>query len=58
MLPLAYLIGEQLPQTKELALRIGADRAGIAAFVGAGLAMVIGSYLKPRTAARPQGGLT
>jgi SSS family solute:Na+ symporter len=47
ILPLAYLVGEQLPQTRELALRIGAERSGIAAFVGAALAMVIGSLLKP-----------
>jgi SSS family solute:Na+ symporter len=46
-LPLAYLVCEQIPATRELALRIGAERSGIAAFVGAGVAMVVGSYVKP-----------
>ncbi|HTM53430.1 MAG TPA: sodium:solute symporter family protein [Pirellulales bacterium] len=45
--PLAYLLAEQLEPTKELAKTIGSDYAGIAAFVGAALAMIIGSLLKP-----------
>ena len=44
--PLAYLIGELLPATQELAERIGPYISGIAAFVGAAVAMVVGSYLK------------
>ncbi len=48
LIPLAYLVCEQLPATQETALEIGAEMAGIAAFAGAALAMVIGSYLKPR----------
>jgi SSS family solute:Na+ symporter len=47
ILPIAYLVCEQFPATSEMALRIGPERSGIAAFVGAGIAMVVGSYLKP-----------
>jgi SSS family solute:Na+ symporter len=49
IIPLAYLIMEQIPQTAELAGRIGPYYSGIAAFVGAGLAMVVGSLLKPNS---------
>jgi solute:Na+ symporter, SSS family len=45
--PLAYLVGEKLPFTREWALQIGPNVSGIVAFVGAAVAMVIGSYLKP-----------
>jgi SSS family solute:Na+ symporter len=47
VLPIAYLIAEQLPQTKELATRIGPYYSGIATYVFAGVAMVVGSLLKP-----------
>lgn len=46
--PLVYLVIEQLESTKELAAQIGPDKSNIAAFVGAAVAMVVGSYLKPR----------
>jgi SSS family solute:Na+ symporter len=48
-IPAAYLIMEQLPATAELAKKIGPYYSGIAAYVGSGLAMVIGSLLKPKT---------
>ncbi len=52
LIPFAYLVFEAIPVTREAALNIGAERAGIAAFVGAGLAMVLGSYLKPGSSVR------
>ncbi len=47
IIPLLYLICEAIPATSEAALRFGAERAGIAAFVGTAIGMVIGSLLKP-----------
>jgi solute:Na+ symporter, SSS family len=44
--PLAYLVMEQLESTQELAQNIGPYYSGIAAFVGAGVAMIVGSLLK------------
>ena len=44
--PLSYLICEQLPSTSEWAERSGPNYAGIAGFVGAALAMIVGSLLK------------
>jgi SSS family solute:Na+ symporter len=46
-LPVAYLVMEKNEATKALAKSIGPYYSGIAAFVGSGLAMVIGSLLKP-----------
>jgi SSS family solute:Na+ symporter len=45
--PLAYLVLQQLPSTHALAVSIGPYYSGIAAFVGAAAAMVIGSLAKP-----------
>jgi SSS family solute:Na+ symporter len=45
--PLAYLVLEQVEGTRELARQIGPNYSGIAAFVGAGAAMIVGSFLKP-----------
>ncbi len=47
--PVAYLVSEKLDATKDFALWIGPNLSGIAAYVCAGLAMVIGSLLKPQT---------
>ena len=47
--PVAYLVAEKLDATRDFALWIGPNISGIAAYLGAGLAMVIGSLLKPRT---------
>ena len=48
VLPVAYLVMEQAEGTKEIAKAIGPHYSGIAAYVGSGLAMVIGSALKPK----------
>ncbi len=45
--PLAFLVCEQLDDTRDWAQWIGPNYSGIAAFVGSGAAMVIGSLLKP-----------
>lgn len=49
VIPVTYLIMEQLPATVSLAKSIGPYYSGIAAYVGSGLAMIIGSLLKPQT---------
>jgi SSS family solute:Na+ symporter len=46
-IPVAYLVMEKNEATKALAKSIGPYYSGIAAFVGSGLAMVIGSLLRP-----------
>ncbi len=46
VIPVAYLILQQLPQTQLMALDIGPYQSSILAFVGTGLAMYIGSRLK------------
>ncbi len=47
VIPLAYLVLEQVEETQQLATRIGPYYSGIAAFAGAAAAMIIGSLLKP-----------
>jgi solute:Na+ symporter, SSS family len=46
-IPVTFLILQQLSGTKDLADAIGPYYSGIATYLLAGLAMVIGSYLKP-----------
>ncbi|MEZ5387593.1 MAG: hypothetical protein R3F13_18940 [Prosthecobacter sp.] len=46
--PVAHLTLEKLPSTAAFAAAIGKDIAGIAAFVGAALGMIVGSLLKPK----------
>lgn len=46
--PIAFLILEQIPGTADFAARIGPNYSGIAAYLMAGLAMIIGSLLKPK----------
>jgi SSS family solute:Na+ symporter len=49
VIPILFLILQQLPATKEFANnQIGPYYSGIAAYFAAGLAMIIGSLLKPR----------
>ena len=48
VIPLAYLVLELAPATREIALSIGPNWSGIAAFVGSAVAMVVGSLLKPQ----------
>jgi SSS family solute:Na+ symporter len=45
--PIAYLVLEKIPDTKPLAESIGPHWSGIAAFVAAAVAMVVGSLCKP-----------
>jgi SSS family solute:Na+ symporter len=54
--PTAYLVLEQLEATKALVDRIGPEYWGIAAYVGAASAMVIGSLLKPQHRPSAAGG--
>jgi SSS family solute:Na+ symporter len=49
VIPLSYLVLEQLHDTSAFALWIGPNWSGIAAFAGSALAMVAGSLLKPAT---------
>jgi SSS family solute:Na+ symporter len=47
LIPVAFLVMQKLPATANLAQQIGPWYSGIAAYVIAGLAMIIGSLLKP-----------
>jgi SSS family solute:Na+ symporter len=47
VIPLTYLVLQKVQATKDLARTIGPNYSGIAAFVAAWLAMIIGSLLKP-----------
>jgi SSS family solute:Na+ symporter len=47
VIPVAYLVMQQIPATKETAEKIGPYFSGIAAFAATTAAMVIGSLLKP-----------
>jgi hypothetical protein len=47
VVPIGYLVFEQVPATKPLAVQIGPYYSGIATYVLVALAMVIGSLLKP-----------
>jgi SSS family solute:Na+ symporter len=46
-IPLSYLVMEQLEPTAPLARSIGPYYSGIATYVLTGVAMVVGSFLKP-----------
>ena len=48
LIPTAYLVMEQLPSTASLTKDIGPYYSGIAAYLLSGLAMVVGSLLKPQ----------
>jgi SSS family solute:Na+ symporter len=47
-LPVSYLVMEQVPSTTEIAKTIGPYYSGIATYVLSGVAMVVGSFLKPQ----------
>ena len=47
VIPIAYLVMEQLPATQEFAQEVGPYWSGIATYVLAGAAMIVGSLLKP-----------
>ncbi|WP_210433737.1 hypothetical protein [Avibacterium paragallinarum] len=44
--PLSYLIAQQIPALEPIAAKIGPYYSGIAAFVFAWIAMIVGSLLK------------
>ena len=46
-IPLTFLVIQQVPSTAEMAKRIGPYYSGIAAYLAAGTAMIVGSLLKP-----------
>ncbi len=45
--PLSYLVLKQVDATREFALAVGPNYSGMAAFIGAATAMIVGSLLKP-----------
>ena len=45
--PLGFLVLKEIDATRSLALWVGPNYSGIAAFVGAATAMIVGSLLKP-----------
>lgn len=47
VIPICYLVLDLVPATRPLALQIGPNWSGIAAFAGAAMAMIAGSLLKP-----------
>lgn len=47
LFPIAFLVCQQLPSTQSIARQIGPYYSGMASYIVAGLAMVVGSYLKP-----------
>src|SRR6476659_8037843 len=49
VIPITYLVMEQLPSTASLAKTIGPYYSGIATYVLSGAAMVLGSLLKPQS---------
>lgn len=49
VIPITYLVMEQVPSTEGLAKSIGPYYSGIATYLLAGAAMVVGSLLKPRS---------
>lgn len=53
-LPIAYLVMEQLPQTEHLAAQIGPYWSGVATYLAAGVAMIVGSLLKPLFMGKPR----
>jgi SSS family solute:Na+ symporter len=54
IIPVSYLVMEQLPSTAALAKSIGPYYSGIATYLLSGAAMVIGSLLKPKALAREE----
>ena len=54
IIPVTYLVIEQLPSTAELAKSIGPYYSGIAAYLLSGLAMIVGSLVKPGSGNSPQ----
>ena len=49
VIPITYLVMEQVPATEDLAKSVGPYYSGIATYLLSGAAMVVGSLLKPRS---------
>jgi SSS family solute:Na+ symporter len=54
LIPVSYLVMEQLPSTVQLAKSIGPYYSGIATYVLSAVAMVVGSLLKPQQRLREE----
>jgi len=54
VIPVSYLVMEQLPSTAALAKSIGPYYSGIATYLLSGAAMVVGSLLKPQVRSRKE----
>jgi SSS family solute:Na+ symporter len=54
VIPVSYLVMEQLPSTAALAKSIGPYYSGIATYLLSGIAMVVGSLIKPQALAREE----
>jgi solute:Na+ symporter, SSS family len=54
IIPVSYLVMEQLPSTAALAKSIGPYYSGIATYLLSGAAMVVGSLLKPQMRSREE----
>jgi len=54
LIPVSYLVMEQLPSTVQLAKSIGPYYSGIATYVLSAAAMVVGSLLKPQQSLRKE----
>ena len=54
LIPVSYLVMEQLPSTVQLAKSIGPSYSGIATYVLSAAAMVVGSLLKPQQSLRKE----
>jgi len=54
VIPVSYLVMEQVPSTASLAKSIGPYYSGIATYLLSGAAMVLGSSLKPQTRSRQE----
>jgi SSS family solute:Na+ symporter len=52
VIPVSYLVMEQVPSTAALAKSIGPYYSGIATYLLSGAAMVVGSLLKPQSGAQ------
>ena len=57
VLPISYLVMEQVPSTATLAKSIGPYYSGIATYLLSGAAMVIGSLIKPNNDAKLKEGI-
>ncbi|HEX3252519.1 MAG TPA: sodium:solute symporter family protein [Pyrinomonadaceae bacterium] len=54
VIPVSYLVMEQLPSTAALAKSIGPYYSGIATYLLSGIAMVVGSLIKPQALSREE----